>query len=754
MKKLMKKSMLCVVMLLAVACLAACGKTEISLNEYVTATYTGYNGSATAEISIDYKKLLNEHEEEIGADNRTDVKNALKKIEFKADKTENLFNGDKISVEMTVDEERFAELGFTPVYSAVEIEVADLKTLDGYDIFKGIEFVFEGYDGYGRYYMNSYPDTEYRYDFEYKYDENVKIKNGDTFTVEAVPYDNTLEEMAAAGYKPVSLKYDIKVSGLTPIMEINPFDYAVPVFSGDSTKGYVYMTWNEGTDSRISNHLSFNFDKDSGLCNGDKIKATVSSWYGIDSDEFTSNTGLVLTATEQEIEVTGLKDILRSASEISEENLEAMKTANIEQINTFISENWTEPSALREIAYLGNVIISDPDGSWSGPTTDVYMLYKFDVKSTIDGDMSVYWYNRYSNVYNFWDGTLSIDPASSKCPSTYNNAIKGIDDINKYVGFADYETLIAEVTGDNTVLENNSADVEITRVPDTAFRTYLAYTTRNNRNYNKYGDGAYIEITADGTYTLELDLSNTPFISGYGNAFEKLNVYFKNIGESNDLSGIKISDIAVLYDGAEVKVAGKKAKRGFIDELPGNADSYILNLIYDKDIDGDGNIEASAVAGVGDANIITVTFTITGITSSPDVQNTDGTETSGSDNTGDGAETAGSDNTGDGAEASGEAVNDGESVITENPVETDGESVTENTVSSEGLFDVQLVSSNDSKLAVIKAVRELTGLGLMEAKNLTESAPAVILSNVSAEAAKNAVAAIEEAGGTVELIQK
>jgi large subunit ribosomal protein L7/L12 len=66
-------------------------------------------------------------------------------------------------------------------------------------------------------------------------------------------------------------------------------------------------------------------------------------------------------------------------------------------------------------------------------------------------------------------------------------------------------------------------------------------------------------------------------------------------------------------------------------------------------------------------------------------------------------------------------------------------------------FDVILKEKGDKKLAVIKAVRSLTQLGLKEAKDLVDGAPSTIREAVDKETAEEAKAALEEAGATVEL---
>ena len=61
-------------------------------------------------------------------------------------------------------------------------------------------------------------------------------------------------------------------------------------------------------------------------------------------------------------------------------------------------------------------------------------------------------------------------------------------------------------------------------------------------------------------------------------------------------------------------------------------------------------------------------------------------------------------------------------------------------------FDVELTSAGDSKVKVIKAVREITGLGLKEAKDLVDNAPKTVKEGVSKEEAEEIKAKLEEQG--------
>ena len=66
-------------------------------------------------------------------------------------------------------------------------------------------------------------------------------------------------------------------------------------------------------------------------------------------------------------------------------------------------------------------------------------------------------------------------------------------------------------------------------------------------------------------------------------------------------------------------------------------------------------------------------------------------------------------------------------------------------------FNIVLKEAGANKIAVIKVVREITGLGLGEAKALVDGAPSTIKENVAAKEAKEFEAKLKEAGATVEL---
>ncbi|WP_436879481.1 50S ribosomal protein L7/L12 [Staphylococcus gallinarum] len=66
-------------------------------------------------------------------------------------------------------------------------------------------------------------------------------------------------------------------------------------------------------------------------------------------------------------------------------------------------------------------------------------------------------------------------------------------------------------------------------------------------------------------------------------------------------------------------------------------------------------------------------------------------------------------------------------------------------------FDVELTSAGSSKIKVVKAVKEATGLGLKDAKELVDGAPKVVKEGLAKEEAEKLKEALEEVGATVEL---
>jgi large subunit ribosomal protein L7/L12 len=81
-----------------------------------------------------------------------------------------------------------------------------------------------------------------------------------------------------------------------------------------------------------------------------------------------------------------------------------------------------------------------------------------------------------------------------------------------------------------------------------------------------------------------------------------------------------------------------------------------------------------------------------------------------------------------------------------------GEAGGEAAAEAKSEYDVMLKDAGAQKVAVIKAVKDITGLGLGEAKAIVDSAPKAVKEKVSKDEAEEAKKALEDAGATVELV--
>ena len=80
-----------------------------------------------------------------------------------------------------------------------------------------------------------------------------------------------------------------------------------------------------------------------------------------------------------------------------------------------------------------------------------------------------------------------------------------------------------------------------------------------------------------------------------------------------------------------------------------------------------------------------------------------------------------------------------------------GESDDDQTAETKSSYNIEVTDAGAQKIAVIKAVREITEIGLKDAKDLVDKAPAIVKENVPAEEAEEMKKKLEEAGATVEL---
>lgn len=228
-------------------------KTSINLNDYLTISYTGYDGVGEADYDINYKKLIEDYSEELDLDSES----AKITFEFvleecvsgELNKEEGLSNGDNISFKWSVNSKVFEEkYGCTLDYEDVAEKVSGLQEAVAYDPFENLHVSFDGMAPSGKVKMDT-TDIEY-YWLKYTATPSDGLKNGDMVKV-TVEYDDDTEKYCLEnGIKLVSTEKEYTVDGLsayvTDLAEI-PDEQLTKMKNQaeDTFKAYVAANWAE-----------------------------------------------------------------------------------------------------------------------------------------------------------------------------------------------------------------------------------------------------------------------------------------------------------------------------------------------------------------------------------------------------------------------------------------------------------------------------------------------------------------------------
>ena len=301
------------------------------------------------------------------------------------------------------------------------------------------EPVFEGYDGYGSAETGFLFDSEAfieEYAGKIKYtggnrsivqdysspeemladyangymDAGTNLKNGDS-----VEYKWTIdEELLKKLFKKCKIKHsDITytVSGLTPLKEIDPFDYITVTFDGIAPNGNCALKVESEEDS--VNSLYISADKTSGLSNGDTVKVKVASFYTENLDESMAQSyGVILKQTEKEYTVEGLVSYVGEYAELSEEYLTYVKSETEDVIAAYTANNYSDSVSVNDLEYAGYIFENAKDSdSYYGDNNILYVIYSgFVSSSKAEFDKTkVYYPVKFSNIKKGTDGSIEGD---------------------------------------------------------------------------------------------------------------------------------------------------------------------------------------------------------------------------------------------------------------------------------------------------------------------------------------------------------
>lgn len=185
-------------------------KTTISLDDYVSVEYDGYDGYGTAEVSFDWEKLEKKFAEISGADNAKDLddlSNALSfyaledSISYDLNKYEALSNGDKITLTWSYDNELAKKYKIKFEGEKKELTVSDLDQIKEVDPFESIEVTFSGTSPYVTVSCEITDNNDWYEDVSFDVSKENNVKNGETITVTVDPYDDEEDFLSEYGCK-------------------------------------------------------------------------------------------------------------------------------------------------------------------------------------------------------------------------------------------------------------------------------------------------------------------------------------------------------------------------------------------------------------------------------------------------------------------------------------------------------------------------------------------------------------------------
>lgn len=189
---------LCVVIaIVAVICLSN-RKTTISLDDYISVEYDGYDGYGTAEVSFDWQTLEKKFVEISGADDIEDLEdlsNALSfyvledSISYELDKSDSLSNGDKITLTWSYDNEMAEDYKIEFEGDKKTFTVSDLKEVKEIDPFEDLEVTFSGTSPYSTVSWEVTSDNEIYDLISFEASKENNLAEGETITITLDTYD-------------------------------------------------------------------------------------------------------------------------------------------------------------------------------------------------------------------------------------------------------------------------------------------------------------------------------------------------------------------------------------------------------------------------------------------------------------------------------------------------------------------------------------------------------------------------------------
>ena len=774
--KISNKLKLALLAVLAIIALVACsGQAEVDLNNYVAFNYEGFDGSGKADLSVDYNKLLTDHEKELGEKKAMAALRLLRNIEVTANKTEGLSNGDAITVKWGEinTEELLNEAGLKVTYSEFATTVAGLNELEKVDIFKGIEVKVNGTDTQGYGYVSTSNMSSDFWFIEYEMEKSENLSNGEKVKIIAKDYEggDIDKKLADIGKVAASKEYIYTVTGLEELEEYDPFNGVTLTFKGINGEGTVEIN----KDYLVNDYVySFDYipDKTEGLSNGDVVVVKVENDYGDYKtvEDFAASRGLRMTVNQKEFTVEGLLEPFSDPKQIDEIDpflFDLLRSEDVGKIKEYWAkgeERSVEVDSLLNVEYLGTIITYQKPTSWTAEHSAMYNIYRCDVKCSFDEPRWVYWYSLYDDIKKDENGKLIIPEPT--CPSTKytvstfmisGEAFTTEDKTHFYLGYETYEKFRSNhIRNEENVIYD---DVDVTEGEHFNPAFAVAHIIDKNSaeiagNIDFSGIGS-TPVYRDGQCTINMKLSD---FEGAPEVIDGLTVFeIRILGETAkkadiDITNAIFTDFYVHIDGEPINVNN--------DNIQVEQDDSGLNFIirlFDNDLGLTGKNAAVKSKGFSFKDNVEISFIASGI---PQIKikdipdkvgtvNTDGNNDPGDsenvDNTENIDNTDNTDNI-DNTENTDNAGNDNDDDLTE---VDNTDNISEN---GTGEYKVILAVCGEDRTRMIKLVQDYTHMGLIPARDLVDNVanePMVILQTDDKDYAEVVKNAFEEYGAII-----
>lgn len=301
------------------------------------------------------------------------------------------------------------------------------------DINQSVTYEFDGYNGYGNVQYSIDDEVLYGafasvmdesqllaleladgFEIDGTWSKEKELSNGDKITF-SWNLDKDIINKLKKNYK-IDLKYsdiNAKVDGLKDISEFDVKDYITVNFSGDSPNGYASASCN-------IDGMQVELDKTSSLANGDKVVVSLKPILIDDTIEkvCSDNKIPVITSTDVEYTVEGLRNLVESVDQIPEKTMEIMKKkaeaaiaerhSDANECDTFERGDWFisyyDHYDFTDVTYY-KTVVRPVEEEWS--TNTVYLIYKLTYQD--HGPQDTYFIAGFAQIYDSTEGLSEED---------------------------------------------------------------------------------------------------------------------------------------------------------------------------------------------------------------------------------------------------------------------------------------------------------------------------------------------------------